>query len=226
MRRRAVLLVALAALMAMASPALADNTENLNHPSYWGDDCYKISGDFDGARYWVAHHDYRLVVVKGGPTRVVYEGVEAGDELYAPINPNRKRLAYYGVSHVIKCRGGYDDPYDPPGYDDPYVPPPSDDPEIPEFPNRPRSWGDSCLKLEGDFDAKYWVADANYDLVVVKGGPTRVVYEDVSEGDLLYAPVNPNRKRLAYYGVSHVIMCGGYDDPYEPPPPPDDPYGG
>lgn len=71
-------------------------------------------------------------------------------------------------------------------------------------------WCDDGVKIEpGGME---WVADADYDLVVVKGGsvdygdgPGNLVYYNVQAGDVLIAPLNAGGQQAA---ISHIILCG------------------
>jgi hypothetical protein len=52
-------------------------------------------------------YDANLVIVKGGPTAIIYQYTDPGDDadtnLTAPQNPNGAGPKYYGISHVDFC---------------------------------------------------------------------------------------------------------------------------
>lgn len=119
MRRFALLVTVVMAVLAVAAPAVAgpaNEKAKTNGTAYWeamypGLTCEKVEDGFDDSGMWTAPADYDLVVVKGGPAHEVYMDVAAGDVLYAPDNPNSGKL--YGVSHVIMCNGDPSGPSDP-----------------------------------------------------------------------------------------------------------------
>lgn len=82
-------------------------------------------------------------------------------------------------------------------------------------PNSAPCWCDDGVKIEpGGME---WVADADYDLVVVKGGsvdygdgPGNLVYYNVQAGDVLVAPLNAGGQQAA---ISHIILCGKQEVP-------------
>jgi hypothetical protein len=120
MRKSALLFVVMALMLAVAAPAMAkpDNAA-MNHPDYWEDyfaaeypglHCYKVDDGF-GRKYKATRH-LTVAIVKGGPTNVIYEGVDRGDWLTAGVNPKNGKT--YGISHIIFCKmkdtpsgGGY-----------------------------------------------------------------------------------------------------------------------
>jgi len=111
MRRFALLFVVLAAVTAIAAPAVAKPVDNPNHPAYWeamypGLDCHKADHEF--GKSFTAHHYYSVVIVKGGTLNEVYLNVMPGDVLTAAINPNNDKP--YGISHIIFCKGGPSNP--------------------------------------------------------------------------------------------------------------------
>ena len=115
MRRTALLFTVVLMVMAITVPAIASSSDTTNQASYWegrypGLTCDKLDGGFDDSGALVSDGDYTLVIVKGGPTYVVHHDVSLGDTLSAPDNSNRGTA--YGVSHVIRCGGGHDDPSD------------------------------------------------------------------------------------------------------------------
>jgi hypothetical protein len=91
--------------------------------------------------------------------------------------------------------------------------------------NSAENWSEvlglECEKLD-DLDIPEWEADGDYAAVVMKGGsvdygsgPGIKVYEDVMEGDVLYAPMN---KGGNVADISWAMLCLGDDyPPYEPP---------
>jgi hypothetical protein len=120
MRKSVLLVVVMALMMAVAAPAMAKPEKAaMNHPDYWeelfaaeypGLHCYKVDEEF-GRKYKATRH-YTVVIVKGGPTNVVYEDVDRGDWLLAGSNPRSGKT--YGISHIIFCKtkntpsgGGY-----------------------------------------------------------------------------------------------------------------------
>jgi hypothetical protein len=77
--------------------------------------------------------------------------------------------------------------------------------------NQPEYWeaqyeGFECFKVDRSFGTSY-VADKDYSLVVLKGGPDNEVELDVGVGDELYAPDNPRSGEP--YDISHIIFCEG-----------------
>ena len=106
MRRLALLFVAMAAMLAVAAPAVAKPVDNTNHPAYWeaqypGLTCHKADYEFGDS--YTATRWYPVVIVKGGTANLVYSPVRAGDVLTAAINPNSGKP--YGISHIIFCKG-------------------------------------------------------------------------------------------------------------------------
>jgi hypothetical protein len=63
--------------------------------------------------------------------------------------------------------------------------------------NQPDYWGDDCIKID-EAGGRSWVADADYDLVVLKAGQFDYVWYDVAAGDELLIPQD----------ISHYVLCG------------------
>jgi hypothetical protein len=77
--------------------------------------------------------------------------------------------------------------------------------------NQPEYWealyeGFDCFKVDHGFGSSY-VADEDYSLVVLKGGPASEEELGVEAGDELFAPDNPRTGDP--YDISHIIFCEG-----------------
>ena len=86
--------------------------------------------------------------------------------------------------------------------------------------NSDENWSEvlglECEKLD-DLDIPSWEADSDYPAVVVKGGSVDygygkgvMLYEDVMEGDILFAPVNRGGNVA---DISWAMLCLGDDYP-------------
>lgn len=111
------LILALLSFAPVMAGAAGSYDSNLNHPSHWGDSCYKINFANTPSTYTVTDSSAVKVIVKGGTTNKVYEDGPFTD-LTAQINPRSGKP--YGISHVIICADTIDNntPNDPDRTDD------------------------------------------------------------------------------------------------------------
>lgn len=104
-------LVAILVLLTHGTVYATGYDSEMNHPSYWGEDCYKIDISGEVYSYTVNNADATKVIVKGGTTNKVYT-VGPFTNVTAQTNPRSSKP--YGISHVIVCADKVETPSNQP----------------------------------------------------------------------------------------------------------------